>query len=74
MSTYGLNGNLESVMGLGAPVTMAYDYENRLVSHVDDDTETSYTYSGDGLKRTEQTKAGVTTLIWDGGDYLGEIS
>jgi len=31
----------------------------------------TYTYDGDGLKRTEQVSgAGVTTLVWDGDEYL----
>lgn len=31
---------------------------------------TSYTYDGDGLKRSENTPSGFTTLIWDGSEYL----
>ena len=31
-------------------------------------------YAGDGLRRTKQTASGTTTYVWDGSDYLGEIS
>ena len=30
----------------------------------------TYTYVADGLKRTEVTGNGTTTLVWDGSDYL----
>jgi hypothetical protein len=40
-------------------------------------TIVSYTYSGDGLKRSEikdEEKVVITTLVWDGSEYLGEQS
>jgi YD repeat-containing protein len=34
----------------------------------------TYTYSGDGLKRREVSQTGVvTTFVWDGSEYLGEV-
>lgn len=37
----------------------------------DDGTDlVTYTYAADGRKRTEEDSSGVTTLVWDGGDYL----
>ena len=33
----------------------------------------TYQYDGDGLKRTEITDSGTTTLIWERGDYVGEV-
>lgn len=71
---YGRNGNLESVTGVGDPVAMEYDYENRLVRHDDGTDVAEYTYSADGLKRTEIGGTSMNTLIWDGIDYLGEKS
>ena len=55
---------------------MAYDKENRLVSHITHDTATptTYTCDGTGLKRAEITNSSRTTLMWDGSDYLGEKS
>jgi YD repeat-containing protein len=69
--TYDDNGNLTVVAKQGSnPVTMSYDKENRLAVHKDGGTVVSYTYGADGLKRTEVTGSGTTTLVWDGSDYL----
>jgi YD repeat-containing protein len=72
--TYGYdpNGNLTSVLGILFNVEMFYDKENRLIRHAQDEVEDSiFTYDGDGLKRTENDgTAEVTTLVWDGSDYL----
>ena len=54
----------------GAPTTMSYDKENRLVTYLASGTSVSYTYSGDGLKRGEWKSGTPTTLVWDGQDYL----
>jgi hypothetical protein len=35
---------------------------------------TTYAYVGDGLRRRMQVSTGTTTYVWDGTDYLGEIS
>ena len=72
--TYDSNGNMTVVAEEGSdPVTMGYDDENRMVTHKDGASVVTYTYAGDGLKRTEEDASGVTTLIWDGADNLGEI-
>ena len=69
--TYDDNGNLTVVATKGSnSVTMSYDNENRLAVHKDGATVVSYTYGADGLKRTEVTGGGTTTLVWDGSDYL----
>ena len=44
--------------------------ENRLSKHENGGTVTTYTYAGDGLKRSEVVAGAVTTLVWDGSDYL----
>lgn len=37
--------------------------------------QTSYTYDGDNPKRTEEALNGdKTTIIWDGTDYLGDMT
>lgn len=60
---------------------MSYDYENRLVENVlQAGRIATYTYSGDGLKRSEKVSPDpmssdittLTTLVWDGSEYLGE--
>jgi len=34
----------------------------------------TYTYSGDGLRRTKQEPGQpLRTMVWDGSDYLGEV-
>jgi hypothetical protein len=76
---YDLNGNVVSTNGLqfnigNALVTMGYDKENRQISHSMGSTVVTYTYSGDGLKRSEITGSGTTTMIWDGSEYLQERS
>ena len=53
--------------------TMTYDKENRMKTFAEDATIQTYTYDGDGQKRSENKNGVVTTLIWDGTDYLGEI-
>ena len=80
--TYDVSGNLSQsyttdLSGVAVPVitSMIYDKENRMVSN-GNYTElppilTSFTYSGDGLKRAEVAYPGTrTTLVWDGLDYL----
>ena len=52
----------------------AYDKENRMVVHHELATRTTFTYDGDGLKRSERSGASITTLLWDGREYLGEVS
>lgn len=51
---------------------MSYDEENRMVSHNLSGNLVTYTYDGDGLKRSEISSTGRTTLVWDGTDYLQE--
>ncbi len=53
---------------------MVYDKENREVVNKRGGTVVSYTYSGDGLKRSEVTGSGTTTLVWDGSEYVGEVN
>jgi YD repeat-containing protein len=69
---YDPNGSLTDVVAPpgAAPVTMVYDKENRLTLHEQGSTLTTFTYSGDGLKRSETDATGTTTLVWDGDDYL----
>ncbi|MFM9874675.1 MAG: hypothetical protein ACKVQS_14560 [Fimbriimonadaceae bacterium] len=83
--TYDLNGNLVNLHGLtfevgNALITLSYDKENREISHSLAGTVVTYTYSGDGLKRSEITmnngsdppSLAITTLVWDGSEYLAE--
>jgi YD repeat-containing protein len=67
---YESNGNRTTVQDSTGFNTMVYDKENRLQRHEQGGTTTTYTYSGDGLKRSENVAGTVTTLIWDGSDYL----
>jgi YD repeat-containing protein len=56
--------------------TCAYDGENRLASVSSPAGRSTYTYQGsDGLRRTKQEPGGpLTTMVWDGSDYLGEVN
>jgi hypothetical protein len=57
----------------GRQTTMTYDKENRMKTFAEATTIQTYTYDGDGYKRSENKNGVVTTLVWDGTDYLGEI-
>jgi hypothetical protein len=70
----GGNGNLTNVLEHGSVLTTtAYDKENRLSIHAQNAGMNTFTYDGDGLKRSEALGASKTTLVWDGSDYLGEV-
>ncbi len=78
--TYDDNGNLTKLVGFEPPngtvaitTTMTYDMENRMKVLEHNGAKTTYTYDGDGLKRSENVSGTVTTIIWDGSEYLGEI-
>lgn len=58
----------------GNRITMIYDKENRLSIHEEGSSVATYTYGGDGLKRLELVDGSLTTLVWDGDDYLGEAN
>ena len=70
--TYDNNGNLTEENLSGSRTTYVYDNENRLVTIVNADaTRSSYTYDGDGLRRSKQEPGGsLTTMVWDGSEYL----
>ncbi len=69
--SYDPNGNLIGALEFGgALTTMSYDKENRLAVHQNDVVITTYSYGGEGKKRTETVGCAVTTILWDGEDYL----
>jgi len=50
---------------------MTYDWENRLGVHQNPSgVVSSYLYYTDNMKAVEYVAGALTTLIWDGGDYL----
>lgn len=76
--TYDNNGNMTSENRNGAQTQSVYDRSNRLKAEVTDlgDSRTTMLYDGDGLRLVKQlTDQGlvVTTYVWDGSDYLGEV-
>ena len=54
-------------------LTFTYDKENRLTVQNTNGVLVTYSYAGDGRKRTEVVGGTTTTIIWDGSEYLGEI-
>jgi YD repeat-containing protein len=72
--TFDNAGNTWLENTLGQVVTNSYDGENRLVKVLNaDGTISTYAYSRDGPRRTAQEPGDpISTMIWDGGDYLGE--
>lgn len=75
--TYDSNGNTTVEQRGSTSIRTVYDYNRRnelnLIT-LPDKSATTMTYDGDGLRRTKQTASGTTTYVWDGSDYLGEIS
>ena len=58
--------------------TNTWDPENRLTGiqwkQKSSSGLSTYTFSGDGLRRTAQEQgAGISTMVWDGSDYIGEV-
>ena len=73
--TYDPNGNM-STERQGVVVTaFVYDKENRLTKMTNPDGSISaYTYGTNGLRSSRQEPGtAVSTVIWDGSDYLGEL-
>lgn len=59
----------------GQALTMVYDEENRMTRLDSVAQVASYAYDGDNLKRLEIALNGATTtIIWDGTDYLGDVT
>ena len=52
----------------------SYDKENRMNAFFEDSVSHTFSYDGDGYKRTELKNGVLSTLIWDGTDYLGRQS
>jgi len=74
--TYDANGNLTLENLAGALTSYSYDNENRLtLIQFSNGTRSTYTYAGDGLRRSAFEAGGtLTTFIWDGSDPLLEES
>ncbi len=73
--TYNQAGAETSESASGAVTGYVYDCENRLLKTTTPAfAVTTYSYGGDGLRRSYQ-KPGqpINTLVWDGANYLGEI-
>jgi YD repeat-containing protein len=73
---YDANGNQVGENLLGSLTTYSFDNENRLVGVAfSNDTRSTYSYAGDGLRRSAFEAGGTLTMfIWDGSDYLMEKS
>ncbi len=72
--TYSNNANLGIEQTGAAYTTYTYDQSNRMTGVLySDATRSTYTYRGDGKRRSAQEPGGsLNTMIWDGEDYLGE--
>ena len=70
---YDANGNMTSENRGGVTTHYAYNPENRNTKVTNPDgSVVTYTYGADGLRRKIQDSTGVTTVIYDGRDYLKE--
>jgi YD repeat-containing protein len=80
--TYDDNGNLTAeTPSSGSTTNNLYGRENRLkendVITTGRHLRITYTYDGDGLRRVrkgQEVSLNLTTYIWDGSDYLGEVT
>lgn len=69
--TFCPNGNLTGVSDSTGLTTLAYDKENRLSTQAQPDgTSATYGYQPDNMKRIELVSGTLTTLVWDGSNYL----
>lgn len=59
---------IESPNGTVAITPLTYDMESRMKVLEHNGAKTTYTYDGDGLKRSENVSGTVTTIIWDGSE------
>jgi len=68
-------GNQTKESATGAVTGYVYDGENRLKKVATPlFAVTTYSYGGDGLRRSYQKpEQPINTIVWDGSDYLGEI-
>lgn len=51
-------------------MTMLYEFEKRLRSHEQTGSSATFLYDPDNLKRIENVNGAITTILWDGSDYL----
>lgn len=74
--TYDANGNKTCENVNGVNTYYAYDNENKLAKRTDPDLRiATYTYQADGLRRSKQEPGeALTTFVWDGLNYLGEVN
>ena len=68
--TYDANGNQTNQQLPTQRTTMSYDKENRMATFAEDATLNTYTYDSDGFKKVENVGGSLSTIIWDGTDYL----
>jgi hypothetical protein len=50
--------------------TMSYDKENWMATFAEGATLNTYNYDSDGVKKVENVRRNLSSLIWDGTDYL----
>lgn len=71
--TFDNAGNMAVENVGGVLTTYVYDGENRMKTASANAGMSTYTYQGDGLRRSKQEPgASLTTMVWDGSDYLQE--
>ena len=49
---------------------MSYHKENRMATFAEDATFNTYTYDSDGFKKVENVDGSLSSIIWDGINYL----
>ena len=72
--TYDANGNMTHEQRGAVTAQCEYDLENRILVRQEGVDRVTMTYDGSGLRRSRHMNGVRTTYIWDGSDYLGEMS
>jgi hypothetical protein len=70
MYTYDANGNQTNQQLPTQKTTMSYDNVNRMARFAEVEMLNAYTYDSDGFKKVENVGGSLSTIIWDGTDYL----
>ena len=72
--SYDSNGNMTVEDVSGTKTTYAYNRENPMQALQAPCGVSTCAFDSDGLRITKQAASGTIVYVWDGSDYLGEIS
>ncbi len=71
--TFDNNGNMTREERPASDYQYTYLGNNLLLSASDPSVTDLVKYDGDGLRRVTKVSGAITSFVWDGSDYLGEV-